>query len=105
MIKLREQIPSGEEDEMFSFDDITKTWIVVFLYIVRCCGNFPVSQEVQDKIKELTEQNLIPLFDYARFKGLDTNDAHDTDLIKQLNLKIADKSLEIVQTIKESIAR
>lgn len=104
--KLREQIPSGEEDEMFSFDRYYQNpWIVVFLYIVRCCGNFPVSQEVQDKIEELTEQNLIPLFDYARFKGLDTNDAHDTDLIKQLNLKIADKSLEIVQTIKESITR
>ena len=104
--KLREQIPSGEEDEMFSFDrEYKNPWIVVFLYVVRCCRGFNVSQEVQDKIRILTENKLIPIFDYANFKGLEADKMSTEELMQQLNLTIIDKSMEIAENVLEDLVK
>lgn len=104
--KLREQIPSGEEDEMFSFDrEYKNPWIVVFLYVVRCCRGFKVSQKVQDKIRILTENKLIPIFDYANFKGLEVDKMSTEELMQQLNLTIIDKSMEIVENVLEDLVK
>lgn len=101
---LREQLPSGEEDEMFSFDRYYQNpWITVFIYVIRCCNSFPISKKVQNKIKELTEQKLIPVFDYASFKGLKTENISENELIKQLDLEIHNDSKEIIQAIKNSL--
>ena len=106
--KLREQIPSGEEDEMFSFDrDYENPWSTIFLYVLRCCSNISLSQDVLNLIKKLIRDGFISVVEYASFLGeknvhrdINNKKITENDLLRKYGFTVKDKTIDIINQLK-----
>lgn len=108
--KLREQMPSEFEDEMFSFDRYYENpWSIIFLYTLRCCKGYSLASRNIDKIKKEIENGFLSIIEYVKFisnediyNKIKNREISEQDLLNDYKININDKTVEIITTLKNN---
>jgi len=91
--KLREQLPSDEGDEMFSFDrDYGNPWLHLFIIVIRCIRGYEFSESVKNRMRFLVENHLLPINECIRvISNNDVSEKNREAWEKELSINYKDE--------------